>query len=136
MKRNRWVAVGIVGLIALMSACGSDGGKTSSKSVVNGYTIKAEADLAGADLRGADLRGAYLNGAILNTANLRNADLRDAYLRDADLRHANLAGADLRGADLRGFGMSSTLVEAYLRGIIWDSSTKWPKGFMPPRSAD
>ena len=57
---------------------------------VNGYEIKANANLREADLREADLRG----------ANLREADLRGADLREADLQGADLQGADLRRADL------------------------------------
>ena len=63
---------------------------------VNGYEIKAYANLRRADLRCADLRDADLR-----CANLRDADLSDADLRDADLIGANLRCADLRRADLR-----------------------------------
>ncbi|MAD98964.1 MAG: hypothetical protein Unbinned200contig1002_26 [Prokaryotic dsDNA virus sp.] len=67
---------------------------------VNGYEIKADADLIGADLYGADLEGANLYGADLEGANLYGADLRGADLRHANLIGANLSGADLEGADL------------------------------------
>ena len=69
---------------------------------VNGYKIKAGADLRGADLRGAYLRDADLQGAYLRGADLRDADLQGAYLRGADLR-----GADLRGANLFDLGQRS-----------------------------
>ena len=48
--------------------------------VVNGYTIKPQAKLAGADLRGADLAFAKLAFAKLAGADLRGADLRGANL--------------------------------------------------------
>ena len=52
---------------------------------VNGYEIKA-----GADLRRADLQGAKLQGADLQGADLRGADLQGAKLQDANLRRADL----------------------------------------------
>ena len=74
---------------------------------INGYEIKASADLSGAnlsdaDLRGADLSDADLRGAALSDADLRGADLSDADLCGADLSDADLCGADLRYANLRG----------------------------------
>lgn len=78
--------------------------------IVNGYSIKAGAnlrdadlqgaDLRGADLQGADLEGAYLQGAYLEGANLFGANLYGANLYGADLRYANLRGAELRRAYL------------------------------------
>jgi uncharacterized protein YjbI with pentapeptide repeats len=68
---------------------------------VNGYEIKAGANLRGADLRGANLEGANLRGADLIGANLEGANLRGADLIGANLRGADLYGADLRRADLR-----------------------------------
>ena len=73
---------------------------------INGYEIKAFANLRYANLRDANLRDADLRGANLRDANLSNADLRYADLRDADLRYANLSNADLSGADLRGADLS------------------------------
>jgi len=74
---------------------------------VNGYEIKASANLCWANLYGAKLRDANLYGAKLRDANLYGADLRGANLYGAnlyraDLRGANLYGANLYGADLRG----------------------------------
>ena len=62
---------------------------------INGYEIKAGADLMGANLRGADLRGADLKDADLRCADLMGANLRGADLRDADLRCANLDYAQI-----------------------------------------
>ena len=82
---------------------------------VNGFEIKAFANLRGADLGGADLRGANLRGADLGGADLRGADLRGAYLRGADLGDADLRGAYLGDADLRGASLGGAdLGGAYL----------------------
>jgi hypothetical protein len=59
------------------------------------------------------------SGAYLSGANLSGAKLRRAMLSRADLTSANLTGADLTGADLS--------------GSLWDSSTIWPDGFIPPK---
>lgn len=94
-----------------------------------------EADLSWADLEGAFLIGANLTRADLYranlSANLENASLIRANLTEADLTNAILAGADLSGADLTG----ASLDGADLTGIIYDSSTRWPEGFVPPASA-
>ena len=92
---------------------------------MNGYKIGPRANLQNANLRDTDLSGADLIGA-----NLRGADLRDTKLQGADLQGANLSGARLQGADL-GY---ANLGGAKLRGAIWDSTTKWPKGFTPQLS--
>ena len=103
---------------------------------VNGYEIKAGADLRDADLRGAnlqdaDLRGANLQDADLWRANLRGANLgganlQDADLRGADLRSANLRGAGLKGADLEGANLGgANLWGANLQGANLDFSC-WP----------
>jgi uncharacterized protein YjbI with pentapeptide repeats len=96
------------------------------------------ADLSGAklydaDFRGANLQDANLKGANLYNATLQDADLYDANLQGADLFEANFRNANLRGADLRGaFLVGAKLTGADLRGILYDSKTKWPKGFTPP----
>jgi uncharacterized protein YjbI with pentapeptide repeats len=81
---------------------------------------------------------------------LKDADLKYTLFRDTDFRGANLAGADLRGVtfwnvDLRGANLTGANVvlnwfyRSDLRGanlnwgktgaILYDSQTKWPKGF-------
>jgi uncharacterized protein YjbI with pentapeptide repeats len=75
------------------------------------------------------------------------ADLSQAVLRGI-LPPINLAGVDLRGADLRGadlrdvtfietvnIGGQLLTIEATLNGVIYDSETRWPRGFTPPPSA-
>jgi streptogramin lyase len=63
--------------------------------LVNGYLIRAGADLRNARLRGADLRHCVLTGA-----DLRGADLREARLDGAQCHGARLAGARLYLADV------------------------------------
>jgi hypothetical protein len=65
--------------------------------IVNGYEIKAGANLIGAKLYNANLAGADLNGA-----NLIGAKLYNANLAGADLNGANLSGAKLNGINLYG----------------------------------
>lgn len=121
------------------------------------------ANLSGAYLEGADLRGAdltlanmhkakldettkiddkwrliwkivnygganrALKGVDLSGADLTNTDLRGADLRGAILNIVSLCGADLRGANLTGVDLIETL---------YNSSTKWPKGFDPEKVGD
>ena len=93
---------------------------------VNGYEIKAGADLRDADLRGANLQDADLWRANLRGANLGGANLRSANLRGADLRSANLRGAGLKGADLEGANLGgANLWGANLQGANLDFSC-WP----------
>ncbi|MFF0067158.1 pentapeptide repeat-containing protein [Streptomyces sp. NPDC005279] len=84
------------------------------------------ATLRVADFTNADLQHAVLTGADLYEATLRHADLRHADLSVAGLRRANLAGADLRDAELEGADLHETM---------YSSSTKWPRGYRPPNSA-
>lgn len=79
---------------------------------VNGYEIKAGANLKEASLKWADLKGANLEKANLKGADLEKADLEGADLKGANLREANLEkayleraylwGALLSGAELKG----------------------------------
>ncbi|MFF4277151.1 pentapeptide repeat-containing protein [Streptomyces sp. NPDC001536] len=84
------------------------------------------ATLRVADFTNAELQHAVLMGADLYEATLRHADLRNADLSVASLQRANLAGADLRDAELEGTD---------LREALYSSSTKWPRGYRPPSSA-
>ncbi len=77
------------------------------------------ADLRLADLHEARLLGTNLAYAYLNPANLSGADLRSATLSGADLSGANLWNANLSGTDLD--------------NIQYNSVTRWPEGFTPPR---
>jgi hypothetical protein len=83
-------------------------------------------DLTEAVFYKANLSGAIFDGAALNSSDLSGANLTGADLTDADLRGATLDGADLSDA---------TIIHAALKGIHYDSSTKWPNGFTPPPSS-
>jgi uncharacterized protein YjbI with pentapeptide repeats len=76
-------------------------------------------------LSGADLSNANINGAHLIGANLAGANISYAHLGWANLSGANLSGTNLDGANLR---------ETDLSRIIHTSQTKWPAGFIPPKS--
>ena len=92
-------------------------------AIINGSTYFEKADLSKAKLAGVDFRGARLLNTILKGADLRNAkgisDLRNADLRQADLRGTNLGSID----DLFRMGGIN------LKGAIYDSRTRWPRGF-------
>ena len=88
------------------------------------------ADLSRVDLPGADLSHCSLFQANFTDADLLEADLSGTDLRGAILRRVNLTGALLVGADLTG----ADLTGANLAAITYDSSTRWPDGFVPPES--
>ncbi|WP_063058932.1 pentapeptide repeat-containing protein [Nocardia sienata] len=93
--------------------------------------ILGSADLTRADLVGAELVAAILIRANLTEADLFYADLESAFLTGANLTRADLHSANLTKADLSGADLSG----ADLTGIIYDSNTRWPEGFVPPPSA-
>jgi hypothetical protein len=81
-------------------------------------------DLRGSTLAGADLRGADLTSAFLDHADLRNADLRDAIMViDPDGRRF-----------LSGSGDTFLLANTSVRGICYNSETRFPENFRPPES--
>lgn len=105
----------------------------------------SDGSLRGADLQDANLQGADLLGASLTSAkydattrwpvgfDYRNtgaigpgANLQGVNLQGAILRGVILYGADLRGANLR---------DADLQDALYDSSTIWPEGYIPPAEA-
>jgi len=98
--------------------------------------VKAEicsSFLCRADLAGVNLTGASLFGSDLSQANLREAILRDARLIQADFGGANLSGSRLEGADFSSLRqnpidllMGGHLRRANLKGVSWDSKTRWP----------
>jgi hypothetical protein len=120
------------------------------------YAVLVEAGLTHADLQGAsfrhtDLRRAELMFAQLQNARLGNADLRGANLSFADLHDAilslaNLEGASLgrcrlHGAHVEGANLRDAFLEdaefdgAHLEQVIFNERTRWPSGYLPPRSA-
>lgn len=114
--------------------------------------LMTRCDLRGAVFDRADLHGADLQGANLGLDNiggrtcLRGADLRCADIRGADFSGAILAGADLR--DVRGASrianretllLGADLTEARLggadlKGALYDTDTRFPRGFRPDRA--
>lgn len=91
------------------------------------------ADCQNVDLRGLDLYFANFQGANLAGANMSGMDLTGIDFTDANLTGANLTGATLDYA----LFFNTTLTNAELRGvsmesIVWDETTIWPAGFVPP----
>jgi uncharacterized protein YjbI with pentapeptide repeats len=116
--------------------------------------IMARCDLRGAFFDKADMRGADLRNAKLGLDNiggktkLRAVDLSGADLRNASIEGADFTGAKLIGADLRGASAACTvpgrqtcfygadLTDAKLGGAdlktaLYDSDTRFPRGFKP-----
>jgi uncharacterized protein YjbI with pentapeptide repeats len=63
-----------------------------------------------------------LERALAGDKNLSRADLSEAYyLSRANLNHANLTGANIAGA----------IIEV----VVYDASTIWPEGKLPPKRA-
>ncbi len=90
-----------------------------------------QAQLEGADLTGANLSQANLQGA-LASGNFSNARLGRARLGGAVLRHAVLKNTDLTEAHLHGADLSeAVLTDVRLYGALYDTQTRWPKGFDP-----
>jgi len=89
------------------------------------------AELTQANLSQAILDGAYLHQANLEGAILARADLSGAYLFDANLKGTDLKGAKLHGANLSGTNlMLSNLQQANVEETIYDSTTRFPSGFV------
>lgn len=102
-------------------------------------TIAPECDaMPSADCRNVDLRGRELFYANFQGANLSGAIMSGMDLTGADFTGANLTGANLIGATLDYayfFGANLTgaqLTRVSMSGIVWDDTTIWPAGFVPP----
>ena len=102
-------------------------------------TIAPECDVMPlADCRNVDLRGLDLYYANFQGANLAGANLSGMDLTGADFTDANLTGTNLIGATLDyGFFFNTNLTDAKLtrvsmNGIVWDETTIWPAGYVPP----
>ncbi|MBV9865757.1 MAG: pentapeptide repeat-containing protein [Abitibacteriaceae bacterium] len=87
--------------------------------------------LHGANLQGANLRYAVVSSdlthASLRGANLQEADLLDGTWIDTDFTHADMRRAHLHRVEFQ----QAKLTGANLRGLQYDSATKWPHGFNP-----
>ena len=75
---------------------------------------------------------ADMSEAVLHGISPGEADLSGVNFRDADLRFADLSQAvfeDYIVVDGLGY-----LLQADLRGIVYNNFTSWPTGFTPPPS--
>ena len=102
-------------------------------------TIAPECDvMPQADCHNVDLRGRELFYANFQGANLSGANMSGMDLTGADFTGANLTGANLIGATLDfGYFFNANLTNAKLtrvsmNSIVWDDTTIWPTGFVPP----
>jgi len=87
---------------------------------------------ARANLDGVDFRGAKLLYAKLGRAILSHADFTGAYLRLSDLMGADLTGAIFSGANLISANLfDAQLDDADLKGALYNSKTRFPRGFDP-----
>ena len=84
--------------------------------------------LVGANLSKAVLRHADLNGAKMNRVILKGADLSGSSLDESNLEKANLSDAHLFGTNI-----NTDLTSVKLTGALYNTRTKWPKGFDPQR---
>ena len=85
---------------------------------------------------------------VMPLANCQNVDLRGLDLFYANMSGANLRGMDLTGADFTGANLigatldyafffetnltGAKLTRVSIEGIVWDDTTIWPTGFVPP----
>ena len=95
--------------------------------------VMPQADCHNVDLRGRELfyanfQGANLSGAIMSGMDLTGADFTGANLTGANLIGATLDYAYFFGANLTG----AQLTRVSMSGIVWDDTTIWPAGFVPP----
>jgi uncharacterized protein YjbI with pentapeptide repeats len=85
-----------------------------------------------ARLRDAKLFRTQLGGVNLSDAQLDRARMRETNLDSADLTGARLDRADLRDSVLNGAILcGASLIRTRLEGALYDSQTRWPKGFDP-----
>lgn len=100
------------------------------------------AHMVGLSLAGGRVAHSYLREAELQRAGLvgvrmDDVDLSGANMALADLSRANLVHVDLGGTNLRGSNLNDadlTLARLHrstkLEGVIWNSRTLWPSGFL------
>ena len=91
------------------------------------------ADCRNVDLRGLDLFYANFQGADLSGANLSGMDLTGSDFTDANLTGANLTGAILDYALFFNANLTNAkLTRVSMESVVWDDTTIWPTGFVPP----
>lgn len=92
-------------------------------------------DFTGADLSNAKFVGTTLSGVRYDdkppAAVLVKAKLIAAIFHHAYIGHADFTGADLSGAN---FSHAMGLEQANLKDVVYDDTTRWPLGFVPPPS--
>ena len=102
-------------------------------TIAPGCDVMPLADCRNVDLRGLDLYYANFQGADLTGANLSGMDLTGADFSDANLTRANLIGATLDYCYFFNANLTSAkLTRVSMNGIVWDDTTIWPTGFVPP----
>lgn len=131
--------------IDLSSAC-LNGADLRGALLENAWLQSAtltQATLSGANLASADLSNAVLTNSYLGKSdkgkktNLKQATLVKAHLNHANMTGANLTDVNLTGADLTGTNLSGAdLTGANLNNICYESSPRWPEGFIPPPSSN
>jgi uncharacterized protein YjbI with pentapeptide repeats len=144
MRGIRWVAWGLAAILAVMvlGGIGLLGVRLRPYCVARFWGENAE--LARAELPRAPLSFAVLRGANLVGANLAGADLEGAVLSCTPswpmltipqaLSVAHLAGANLTGANVRGVDFRLIyLARVNFTGAVYDTHTRWPKGFDPQK---
>lgn len=95
--------------------------------------VMPQADCHNVDLRGRELFYANFQGANLAAANMSGMDLTGADFTGANLTGANLIGATLDYASFFGANLTGAkLTRVSMSGIIWDDTTIWPVGYVPP----
>ncbi|MFC9434463.1 pentapeptide repeat-containing protein [Nocardia sp. NPDC057030] len=88
------------------------------------YVNLTEACLANTNMHSTTISVADLTGASCVHTDLTLAHLDGSNLSNVDLTGANLAGAYLFEVNLTDVNWS---------GVVYDSATRWPAGFTPPR---
>jgi len=100
------------------------------------FTVMEDSDLKGATFDMASTIGIKAKGAQLPASKWRNiwlwdCDFRGANLQEADFNGSTLEDLNLSGADLSGAKLPDV---KDVKNLTWDSDTKWPNGFVPPKS--
>lgn len=120
------------------------------------HAMLRNVDFTGAELPGVPFKGAWLTNITFDGADLQEADLRvaltggsfrSANLAGAQMCHTSLLGVNMDGARLYGTNLTDAQLEyadlssahfndkTILKGITYNSKTKWPPEFTPPPSA-
>jgi uncharacterized protein YjbI with pentapeptide repeats len=91
-------------------------------------TVFQLANLRGCNLSESNLTNANFTGAILERAMLSGSSMLSTNFQGSHMAGATISGGTLIGADLTGADLTDTI---FMGGVTWDSSTKWPEGYIP-----